>query len=90
MDAVLKAGPTRLRPVLMTTLTTILGVLPLALGFGEGGEFEAPLATVVAGGLTCSTFLTLIVIPVVYLAMHGIRDRVQGLFRRGRETAVEG
>jgi len=88
LDAVLKAGPTRLRPVLMTTLTTILGVLPLALGFGEGGEFEAPLATVVAGGLACSTLLTLLVIPVVYLAVHETMDRVRQLFAPGRVTAA--
>jgi len=65
-DAIIKAGPTRLRPILMTTLTTILGLIPLALGIGEGAELQAPMATVVIGGLTTSTVLTLVIIPVVY------------------------
>lgn len=66
LEAILKAGPTRLRPILMTTLTTILGLIPLALGIGEGAEVQAPLATVVIGGLTTSTALTLVIIPVIY------------------------
>ncbi|MGI6331716.1 MAG: efflux RND transporter permease subunit [Zhaonellaceae bacterium] len=65
-EAILKAGPTRLRPILMTTLTTVLGMLPLALGVGEGGELSAPMGVVVIGGLTTSTLLTLIFVPVVY------------------------
>jgi len=65
-EALLKAGPTRLHPILMTTLTTVLGLFPLALGIGEGSETHAPMATVVVGGLTVSTLLTLVVIPVVY------------------------
>ncbi|MGI6586982.1 MAG: efflux RND transporter permease subunit [Gracilibacteraceae bacterium] len=66
LEAILKAGPTRLRPILMTTLTTILGIIPLALGIGEGAEVQAPLATVVIGGLTTSTVLTLLIIPIIY------------------------
>ncbi|MGE5554551.1 MAG: efflux RND transporter permease subunit [Betaproteobacteria bacterium] len=65
-EALRRAGPTRLRPVLMTTLTTILGLVPLALGIGEGAEAEAPLALVLIGGLTVSTLLTLVVVPVIY------------------------
>ena len=65
-DAILKAGPVRLRPVLMTTLTTILGLIPLAFGSGEGSEMEAPLAIAVIGGLTLSTVLTLVFIPIMY------------------------
>ena len=65
-SAIIKAGPTRLKPILMTTLTTVLGLIPLALGIGEGGETQAPMAVVVIGGLTCSTFLTLIIVPVIY------------------------
>lgn len=64
--AVVNAGPIRLRPILMTTLTTVLGLIPLALGIGEGAEIQAPLATVVIGGLTLSTVLTLVFIPVMY------------------------
>lgn len=65
-EAILKAGPTRLRPILMTTLTTVLGMLPLAMGMGDGGEVGAPIGVVVIGGLTTSTLLTLIFVPVVY------------------------
>jgi HAE1 family hydrophobic/amphiphilic exporter-1 len=66
IEAILEGGATRLRPILMTTLTTALGLLPLALGFGEGAEVRAPMAITVIGGLLMSTMLTLIVIPVVY------------------------
>ncbi|MCI0513496.1 efflux RND transporter permease subunit [candidate division KSB1 bacterium] len=66
MQAIIQAGVTRLRPVLITSLTTIFGMLPIALGLGEGGEALQPLGAVVLGGLTTSTFLTLIVIPCVY------------------------
>ena len=65
-DALVTAGLTRMRPILMTSLTTILGLLPMALGFGEGAELRAPLAVTVIGGLTVATLLTLIVIPVLY------------------------
>ncbi len=65
-DAIIEAGRARLRPILMTTLTTTLGLLPMALGFGEGAEVRAPMAITVIGGLLVSTFLTLLVIPVVY------------------------
>ncbi len=64
--AILEAGHARLRPILMTTLTTTLGLLPMAIGFGEGAEVRAPMAITVIGGLTVSTLLTLVVIPVVY------------------------
>jgi HAE1 family hydrophobic/amphiphilic exporter-1 len=65
-DAIRVAGSRRLRPILMTTLTTVLGLLPLSLGLGEGGEAQAPLARVVIGGLTTSTLITLVLVPVVY------------------------
>lgn len=64
--AIMKAGPTRLRPILMTTLTTILAMIPLALGLGEGAEAMAPMAIVVIFGLTTSTLLTLLIVPVIY------------------------
>lgn len=66
-QAVITASQTRLRPILMTTLTTVLALLPLALGFGEGAELRAPLAITVIGGLLVATGLTLIVIPAIYL-----------------------
>jgi HAE1 family hydrophobic/amphiphilic exporter-1 len=65
-DAVELAGRTRLRPILMTTLTTILGLVPMSLGIGEGAELQAPLARVVIGGLTASTMITLVFVPTVY------------------------
>jgi HAE1 family hydrophobic/amphiphilic exporter-1 len=71
-DAIIKAGPTRLRPILMTTLTTILGLIPLAVGIGEGAEIQAPMATVVIGGLTTSTVLTLVIVPVLYTLFDDI------------------
>jgi HAE1 family hydrophobic/amphiphilic exporter-1 len=65
-QAVEQAGRTRLRPILMTTLTTILGMLPMSLGLGEGGELQAPLGRVVIGGLAASTLVTLVLVPSVY------------------------
>jgi hydrophobic/amphiphilic exporter-1 (mainly G- bacteria), HAE1 family len=65
-DAVIRAGHLRLRPILMTTLTTILGLLPMAMSWGEGAELRSPLAITVAGGLLLSTLLTLVVIPAAY------------------------
>lgn len=73
-EAIIEAGRARLRPILMTTLTTTLGLLPMALGFGEGSEVRAPMAITVIGGLVVSTLLTLLVIPVVYsLLDRGVR-----------------
>ncbi len=68
--AVAEAGRRRLRPILMTTLTTMLGLLPLALGFGEGADAQAPLARAVLGGLTASTLITLLLVPAVYALVH--------------------
>ncbi|MDB5969511.1 MAG: acriflavin resistance protein [Hydrocarboniphaga sp.] len=65
-DAILAGGRTRLRPILMTTATAVLGLLPIAIGMGAGGEVQRPMAITVIGGLTVSTFLTLLVIPVMY------------------------
>jgi HAE1 family hydrophobic/amphiphilic exporter-1 len=65
-EAVIRAGHARLRPILMTTATTVLGLLPMALSFGQGAELRSPLAITVAGGLLLSTLLTLVVIPAAY------------------------
>ncbi len=70
-DALTEAGRRRLRPVLMTTLTTILALLPLALGIGEGADAQAPMARTVIGGLTISTLITLVLIPAIYSLVHG-------------------
>ena len=64
--AIMEAGRARLRPIIMTTLTTALGLVPMVVGFGEGAEVRTPMAITVIGGLLVSTMLTLVVIPVVY------------------------
>jgi hydrophobe/amphiphile efflux-1 (HAE1) family protein len=76
LEAVIEAGAARMRPIMMTTFTSLMGTLPLALGLGEGGELMRPLAIAVVGGLVMSTFLTLFVVPCVYLIVHGIGDKV--------------
>jgi multidrug efflux pump subunit AcrB len=65
-QAVVRAGRTRLRPILMTTIATIVGLVPMAIGIGEGSETNLPLARAVIGGLTVSTFFTLFLVPVLY------------------------
>jgi hydrophobic/amphiphilic exporter-1 (mainly G- bacteria), HAE1 family len=81
-EAVIDGAETRVRPILMTALTTMIGLVPLALGLSEGALLSASLATVVIGGLLSSTLLTLIVIPVVYTLLMGARDR---MWRGGRD-----
>jgi HAE1 family hydrophobic/amphiphilic exporter-1 len=68
-EAIIAGGRSRLRPILMTTMTTVLGLIPLALGIGEGAEIRSPMAITVIGGLAVSTLLTLVVIPVVYAVL---------------------
>jgi len=80
-QALLKAGPIRLRPILMTTFATIFGMLPIALALGTGTEFKSPMARAVIGGLISSTLLTLVVVPVVYTILDDI-----SAFFMGRET----
>lgn len=86
-QAILTAGPVRLRPVLMTTLTTVLGLIPLALGRGEGAEMDAPLGITVIGGLSASTLLTLVVVPVVYSIFDDWGRRYQEWRARRRGEA---
>ncbi len=76
-EAVIESGRLRLRPILMTTLTTILGLLPLSVGIGSGAEIQASLARVVIGGLTASTLVTLVFIPVVYVASENLLAKVK-------------
>lgn len=73
-EAIENAGPIRLRPILMTTLATILGLMPMALGIGEGSETMAPMAIVVIFGLAFSTVSTLLLVPVIYTIFEDIRD----------------
>ncbi len=74
-EAVLQAGPVRLRPILMTTLAMILGMAPIALGLGEGAESRAPMALATIGGLLTSLFLTLVVVPVAYDLFEELKER---------------
>jgi multidrug efflux pump subunit AcrB len=80
-EAILKAGPVRLRPIMMTTAATILGMLPIALGLGAGSELRSPMAVAIAGGLVTSTILSLIVVPVVYAILDDWFPRFQ---KKGR------
>jgi HAE1 family hydrophobic/amphiphilic exporter-1 len=73
----------RLRPILMTTFALIAGMIPVALGGGEGGDFRAPLGIAVIGGVITSTLLTLLVIPTVYEILADIRDWVGARFQSG-------
>ncbi|RQW05091.1 efflux RND transporter permease subunit, partial [candidate division KSB1 bacterium] len=75
MDAIVQAGEMRIRPIIMTSLTTILALVPLTVGFGEGAALRAPMALAVIGGLISSTLLTLVIIPSVYLKLDGLRRR---------------
>jgi hydrophobic/amphiphilic exporter-1 (mainly G- bacteria), HAE1 family len=85
-DAIELAGRHRLRPILMTSICTALGLVPMALGIGEGAELQAPLARVVVGGLITSTMITLVFVPAMYTLFE---EGWRGLFRRGRPAATE-
>lgn len=82
-DAIVEAGTIRLRPILMTTSTTVLGMTPLAIGIGEGAEIMRPLALTVVGGLSVSMFLTLLVVPCLYLIVSGAAERAKGWLTGG-------
>jgi HAE1 family hydrophobic/amphiphilic exporter-1 len=84
-EALIRAGSTRLRPIVMTTLAMIFGMLPLALAIGAGAEMRAPMARAVIGGLVTSTLLTLVVVPVVYTYLDDLKpETVRSWFRRRR------
>jgi HAE1 family hydrophobic/amphiphilic exporter-1 len=85
-QAVELGGRTRLRPILMTSIATMLGLVPMAMGFGDGGELQAPLARVVIGGLLASTMVTLVLVPAVYtLFEEGFRGIRKGALAGGRK-----
>ncbi|MEN8164161.1 MAG: efflux RND transporter permease subunit, partial [Acidobacteriota bacterium] len=77
-EAVVTAGSVRLRPILMTTATTVLGLLPMALGFGDGAELRSPMAVTVISGLIASTVLTLLIVPSVYVVFDRLAEGVLG------------
>jgi len=73
--AAIEAGSTRFRPVLMTALAMIIGMVPMSLGLGDGGEQNAPLGRAVIGGLLCATMATLIFVPAVFALVHGRKQK---------------
>jgi HAE1 family hydrophobic/amphiphilic exporter-1 len=81
-DALMAAGKKRLRPILMTTFALIAGMLPVAIGLGEGSEFYRPMATAIIGGTITSTFLTLLVVPSFYDSIEKARDGAIAKFHR--------
>ncbi len=80
------AGPIRLRPILMTALSLILAMIPVAGGFSQGGEFRQSMSIAIMGGMTTSTFLTLVVVPLAYSIVVGFLDRVSGRMRAREEA----
>lgn len=87
MEAVVEAGAARMRPILMTTITSLVGTAPLALGIGDGSELMRPLAIAVVGGLSVSTLLTLFVVPCMYVLLHALSDWLRALLL-GRSTPL--
>jgi HAE1 family hydrophobic/amphiphilic exporter-1 len=81
-DAVLEAGPVRLRPVLMTAVSTICGMMPLAYGTGDGSEWRSPMGVICIGGLMASTLLTLLVVPIAYTLIDDAQEGALRLLRR--------
>ncbi|MBE3036921.1 MAG: efflux RND transporter permease subunit [Candidatus Atribacteria bacterium] len=75
-EAIILGGKTRLRPILMTMLTTVLALVPMALGIGEGAELRAPMAITIIGGLTSSTFLSLIIVPIFYTFLDDLSQKI--------------
>lgn len=86
--AVLEGSKSRLRPVLITTLTTVIGLIPMALGIGEGAETQAPLARTVLGGLTFSTVLTLVLIPVIFATLESRLMKIKYRWRKSSVAAI--
>jgi hydrophobic/amphiphilic exporter-1 (mainly G- bacteria), HAE1 family len=87
-ESLIEAGRIRLRPILMTSFALIAGMLPVAMGVGEGAEFRAPMGRAVIGGVVTSTLLTLLVIPTIYELMDKMRDKVTGLVKRAAPSAA--
>ncbi len=89
-QAILEAGPVRLRPILMTALTTVLAILPMAFGGGEGAESQAPMAVVIAFGLSLSTMITLVLVPVVYTIFDDMGIRISNWYAKKNSMKTAG
>ncbi|WP_096202390.1 efflux RND transporter permease subunit [Bacillus sp. FJAT-45350] len=89
VEAIIEAGKSRLRPILMTTLTTALAMVPIAIGLGEGTETQQPMAIVIVFGLFSSTFFTLVLVPVMYLVIDNMNNMVKRLLTRSKKGAGE-
>ena len=85
-EAMRRAGPIRLRPILMTAFSTILAMVPVAIGMGAGGEFRSSMAIAIIGGMTTSTFLTLLMVPTAYSAVVGGLDRLSARRQAAKEA----
>jgi multidrug efflux pump subunit AcrB len=88
-EAMLRAGTVRLRPILMTAFSTIAGILPVAIGFGAGAESRRPMGVAVVGGMLTSTFLTLVIIPVVYTLFTDLGARTRRVLHRRERSEIE-
>jgi multidrug efflux pump subunit AcrB len=87
LEAAKTAARVRFRPVIMTTISTVLGILPIALGSGVGGEARAPMGVAVSAGLLATTGLTLLLLPVVFTLVHGLQRALLG--RKGPDSPKE-
>ncbi len=83
-DAIMQAGPVRLRPILMTTFAMVLGMMPVALGVGEGSDIRSPMGVTVIGGLITSLFLTLAVVPAAYDLFDDWKEKLGARIRKTR------
>jgi len=88
VHAIVDAGRIRLRPILMTTFAMVFGMIPLALGIGEGSEQRAPMAHAVIGGIITSTLLTLVVVPVIYTYLDDLAEWAARVRNHGRKQAA--
>jgi len=88
INAAKEAARVRFRPVIMTTLSTVLGITPIALGLGAGGEARAPMGVAVASGLLATTGLTLLIIPVVYTLLHQFQQFIVALIKGLRKNSA--
>jgi len=84
--AIMKAGPIRIRPIMMTALTTILGLVPMSFGIGEGAELTQSMGVVVIGGLSLSTVLTLVIVPVMYTIFDDISESFKRKIKKDKIT----